>query len=106
MVEPFGLAASAIAVIELSAQVAALCLKYSTAVRNAESDINCLQSRVKSLHTAAEGVRRLLDGPDGATLETSRELLDSLGGCWSQLAQLQTRLDSGKARKMRRYGFR
>ncbi|KAH7137547.1 hypothetical protein EDB81DRAFT_844122 [Dactylonectria macrodidyma] len=83
MADAVGLAASVIAIIDLSAKVAVLCLQYSTA-----------------------GVQHLLDNRNNQALATSRKLVDSVDGCTSELVQLQGRLDPGKARKaMRRFGL-
>ncbi|RYP68551.1 hypothetical protein DL770_008416 [Monosporascus sp. CRB-9-2] len=107
MAEAVGLAASVIAIINLSAKVANLCLQYSTAVGNARADITCLRTRLDHLGTSLQGVQHLLDGRNNQELVTSRKLVDSLNGCTSELAQLQSRLDPGKARKaMRRFGLR
>ncbi|KAL6406211.1 hypothetical protein AUP68_10380 [Ilyonectria robusta] len=107
MAEAVGLAASVIAIIDLSAKVAVLCLDYSTAVGNARADITRLRSRLYDLGTTLQGVRRLLDDPSSQALATSRRLVDSVDACTSELAQLQSRLDPGKARKaMRRFGIR
>ncbi|RYP51983.1 hypothetical protein DL768_002779 [Monosporascus sp. mg162] len=106
MAEAVGLAASVVAIIGLSAKVANLCLQYSTAVRNAGADITCLRTRLDDLGTSLQGVQHLLDGRNNQELATSRKLVDSLDGCTSELAQLQSRLDPGKARKaMRRFGL-
>ncbi|RYP61640.1 hypothetical protein DL771_010059 [Monosporascus sp. 5C6A] len=107
MAEAVGLAASVIAIIELSAKVANLCLEYSNAVRNARDDITCLRTRLEDLGTTLQGIQHLLDGRNNQELAMSRKLVDSLGDCTSELAQLQSRLDPGKARKaMRRFGLR
>ncbi|KAI8715206.1 hypothetical protein NCS52_01027800 [Fusarium sp. LHS14.1] len=107
MAEAVGLAASVIAIIDLSAKVVKLCSDYSTAVGNARADITCLQSQLNDLGEYLKEARRLLDDPNSQSLTTSRRLVDSLDGCTSELVQVQTRLDPGKARKtMRRFGLR
>ncbi|KAH7111546.1 hypothetical protein EDB81DRAFT_355668 [Dactylonectria macrodidyma] len=107
MAEAAGLAASVIAIIDLSAKVAVLCLDYSTTVSNARADITRLRSRLYDLGTTLQGVRHLFDDPSSQALATSRKLVDSVDGCTSELVQLQSRLDPGKARKaMRRFGIR
>ncbi|KAF4469884.1 Kinesin light chain [Fusarium albosuccineum] len=110
MAEPVGLAASVIAIINLSAKVVKLCSDYSTAVRNARADITRLQSQLNDLSRCLQGARRLLADPNNKSLATSRGLVDSLDGCKSELDQVQTRLDPGKAGKarktMRRFGLR
>ncbi|KAF5675931.1 hypothetical protein FDENT_9649 [Fusarium denticulatum] len=107
MAEAVGLAASVIAIIDLAAKVATLCFQYSTAVGNARADVAHLQSRLNDLDACLRGVHRILHGPNNQALPISRELIDSLNGCKSELAQVQNRLDPGKARKtMRRLGLR
>ncbi|KAH8656451.1 hypothetical protein BGZ61DRAFT_372184 [Ilyonectria robusta] len=107
MADAVGLAASVIAIIDLSANVAVLCLQYSTAVGNARADITRLRSRLDDLGTTLQGVHHLLDNLNDQALATSRKLVDSVDGCTSELVQLQSRLDPGKARKaMRRFGLR
>ncbi|KAL6409891.1 hypothetical protein AUP68_06293 [Ilyonectria robusta] len=61
MAEAVGLAASVIAIIDLSAKVAVLCLQYSTAVGNARADITHLQSQLDDLGTTLQGVQHLLN---------------------------------------------
>ncbi|KAJ3522867.1 hypothetical protein NM208_g12684 [Fusarium decemcellulare] len=109
MAEAVGLAASVIAIINLSAKVVKLCSDYSTAVGNARADITRLQSQLNDLSRCLQGARRLLADPNSKSLATSRGLVDSLDDCKSELDQVQTRLDPGKAGKarktMRRFGL-
>jgi hypothetical protein len=88
-----GLAASIIAVLDLSAKVASLCFQYSKAVRNAPSDIKRLCEELDRLNTTLEGAQQLLQGPNGAQLQTSQRQRDGLNGCSFQLVQLQTKLE-------------
>jgi hypothetical protein len=107
MAEAIGLAASVLAIIDLSVKVAKLCSDYSTAVGNARADITRLQSQLDKLRECLQGARRLLNDPNNQSLATSRKLVDSVDGCTSELVQVQNRLDPGKARKaMRRFGLR
>ena len=109
-------ASSVIAVVELSAKVASLLFQYSTAVKNAKDDIQRLLGELEPLSETLEGVRRLLDGPGGAKLETIQRFRISLEGCASQLTELELRLtatlrgkqgqDSKSARLMTRFGIR
>ncbi|KXX73153.1 Vegetative incompatibility protein HET-E-1 [Madurella mycetomatis] len=105
-----GAAASIIAVIELSAKVASLCVQYSSAVKNARPDIERLQGELQGLKTTLQGARELLESPNGKSLKTSQGLVGGLANCSAQLTQLQLRLEkklNGSARKaMRRFGFR
>jgi hypothetical protein len=95
------LAASIIAVIDLSAKVALLCFRYYSAVKNARADIERLQLELESLKTVLEGARQLLEGPDGARLQTSHALRDSLSSCLSRLTEVKTKLEEkSKTQKM------
>ncbi|KAK0739040.1 hypothetical protein B0T21DRAFT_307466 [Apiosordaria backusii] len=104
-------AASIIAVIDLSAKVACLCVQYYSDVKNAKSDIKRLQGELQGLEKTLQGARELLESPNGKSLKTSQGLVDGLANCSSQLKQLQLRLEKklhhGPAHKtMRRLGLR
>ena len=100
-------AANVIAVIELSAKIAALCFQYSAAVKDAKKDIERLQTKVNDVKKVAEDVQQLLDGPHSPKLSTSQKLGQAIHGCFAQLQTIGTRLDPGKSRKaMSRLGLR
>ncbi|KAF5532265.1 kinesin light chain [Fusarium mexicanum] len=106
MAEAVGLAASIIAIVEVSAKVGKLCVQYSTAAGSARADIARLQSRLKDLDVCLEAAQRLIDDSNTA-LATSRSLVDSLNACKTELAEVQDRLVPGSTRKaMRRFGLR
>ncbi|KAK3363905.1 hypothetical protein B0T25DRAFT_627877 [Lasiosphaeria hispida] len=109
--EGLGAAASVIAVLELAAKVASLCLEYSSAVKSARSDIERLRKHTNSLKITVDGAQELLQGPAGARLETSQKLLESLKDTYSQLGgiatKLEAKLNAGRGAKvMRRMGLR
>jgi hypothetical protein len=79
--EGVGAAASIIAVIELSAKVASLCVQYSSAVKNAIPDIKRLQGELEGLNTTLQGARELLESPNGKSLKTSQDLVGGLTNC-------------------------
>ena len=79
--EAVGAASSVIAVIELSAKVASLCLEYSRAVKNARDDIIRLQCEIDHLKDVLVEVTQLLDGPNGGKLSASQKLLGALKEC-------------------------
>ncbi|KAM5344998.1 hypothetical protein ACJ41O_010860 [Fusarium nematophilum] len=107
MAEAVGLAASVIAIVQLSAKLAQLCRQYYTGVNNAESDIKRLINAAEGLGTSLQGVQKLLEGPNREALPTSQKLLDSLKECITELEQVRNRLDPGKRRKtMSRFGLR
>ncbi|KAI9834042.1 MAG: hypothetical protein M1819_003327 [Sarea resinae] len=105
--EGLGVAANVIAVVELSAKIASLCIQYSRAVKHAKLDIERLREEVISFAELLRAVERLLQGPDNKRLSTSQKLRDALGDCFLQLTQLNKTLDSGKKKKiMSRFGVR
>jgi len=100
-------AASVIAVVDISAKIASLCLQYSVAVKNAKEDIERLQRKVNDIKDVLGEVRRLLDRRDKTRLSATHKLLDSLKECFLQLEELKTQLDPGITRKaMNRFGVR
>ncbi|KAF5987527.1 kinesin light chain [Fusarium bulbicola] len=107
MAEAVGLAASIIAIVELSAKVGKPCIQYSTAAGSARADIARLQSRLRDLGVCLEAAQRLINDPKNTVLATSRSLVDSLNACQTELAEVQNRLVPGSAQKaMRRFGLR
>jgi Fungal N-terminal domain of STAND proteins len=105
--EGLGVAASVIAVIELSAKITSVCVQYSRGVKHAAEDIDRLQDEVKSLQDVLQNVKQLLDGPNGARLSASPRLSKEIDGCVSELTTLDQILNPSKSRKaMSRVGFR
>jgi hypothetical protein len=106
--EGLGVAASVIAVVELAAKVASLCVDYSCAVKHARADIERLRQRTDSLKATLEGTQRLLERPDGARLATSQKLREALSNTSSRLGKIATRLEEklNRAKAMRRIGLR
>ncbi|KXX78527.1 Vegetative incompatibility protein HET-E-1 [Madurella mycetomatis] len=103
--------ASVIAVVELAAKIASLCVEYSSAVKNARSDIERLRKHTISLKITVDGAQQLLQGPDGARLQTSQKLRESLEKTHSQLGDVATKLEAKlhtgrRAKAMRRVGLR
>ncbi|KAL8313011.1 hypothetical protein RB593_007301 [Gaeumannomyces tritici] len=109
--EALGAAASAIAVVELAANVGALCLQYSRDVKKAKNDIDRFRQQTEALKTIAEGAQRLLQSPDGSRFETAQNLRSALANARSQLDPIHTRLEeklkNGRThRAMKRMGLR
>jgi len=102
-----GAAASVVAVVELSAKIASLCVEYSRAVKHAKDDIERLRREVGSLAEFLRELQQFLDGPHNAQLSTSPILCDALKSCRSQLTELEKKLNPGKRQKaMSRVGLR
>ena len=109
--EGLGAAASTIAVVELAAKVASLCLEYSSAVKSARADIERLRQHTDGLKTTVEGAQKLLQGPHGSRLETSQKLHETLNNTHSQLGDIATKLEAKlhtgrRAKAMRSLGMR
>ena len=101
------LAASVIAVINLSAKVAALCCRYSSNVKNAKDDISRLQDESTRLEKTLQHICQLLESPSGERLAASQSLRDAVQECTSELKRLDEQLDPGKGRKpMSHFGLR
>lgn len=95
-------AASVIAVVDVSVKIITLCSQYSKAVANASADIYRLETMVKGLKTTLDHAEALIKAPQGASLSTSHDLQDQLAGCRSTLQQLYHRLDIGISRRAKR----
>ena len=102
-----GVAANVIAVIELSAKIASVCIQYFLAVKHSKAEIERLRGEVDSLTGLLQGVEELLKRPEKTQLAASQGLRDAIRGCFSPLTQLSMTLDPGKTRKtMSRIGIR
>ncbi|KAF2737776.1 hypothetical protein EJ04DRAFT_487350 [Polyplosphaeria fusca] len=104
-------AASVIAVIDISAKVASLCLQYSVEVKHAKSDIERLHRKVNDTKIILEKLQQLLDKQGKTQLPTTNTLLDPLQRCSRELkkleATLQAKLEpSGHHKAMQRIGLR
>ena len=107
MAEGLGIAASAIAVIELAAKVASLCLQYSKDVQGARDDIARLERTATELRNWSERVKGLLNGPHGESLKASQQLRATLDDSQRQLEQLKNKLTPNTPRAaMKRIGLR
>ncbi|KAI9767392.1 MAG: hypothetical protein M1839_004511, partial [Geoglossum umbratile] len=100
-------AASAIAVIDISAKILSLCFQYSVAVKDAKKDIERFQRKVTDIKAVLEKIKQLLDVPDRARLSTTHGLSNSLKECFRELEKLKAELEPGKTRKaVSRFGVR
>lgn len=100
-----------IAVVDLSAKVAALCYQYSAAVKHAKGDIERLQQKVTEIKNVLEKLQQLLDKHNKSQLSTTHTLLDPLQRCSQELkeieAVLQAKLSPSSGRKaMQKFGIR
>jgi hypothetical protein len=81
MAEAIGLAASVIAVIDLSAKVASRCSEYYANVKNARDDIERLQREAQGLKAILEKAQSLCDGPSSAKFQESQSLRGGIKDC-------------------------
>ncbi|KAL5405078.1 hypothetical protein PMIN04_012435 [Paraphaeosphaeria minitans] len=104
-------AASVIAVVDISAKVASLCLQYLAEVRRAKGDIERLHQKVDDTKGILKKLQQLLDKRGKSQLPTTNTLLDPLQRCLQELkeleATLQTNLEpSGRRKAMQRFCLR
>jgi hypothetical protein len=97
-------AASVIAVIDISAEITSLCIRYSLAVKDAKDDIERVERKVSDITHVLGKVKELLDGRHKARLSATHKLFASLEECLRELEDLKTKLKPGKIRK--RFGVR
>jgi hypothetical protein len=100
MAEALGLAASVIAVIDLSTKVALWCSEYYANVKNARADIERLQGEAQRLKEALEQVQVLCNGPNSTKLQASQILCGGVKDCRIQLARLHTKLEPRTRQKV------
>ena len=98
--EALGGVASVIAVVELSANVAKLCVQYARAVQNAQGEIKRLQTSVNSLQDVLKEAQQIIDEPAGTRLAISSKTSALLDGCSMHLSNLQEKLNPRKSRKL------
>lgn len=104
--EALGVVSSVIAVVELSVKVVSLCLQYSRAVKHAKNDIFRLRRQVTELGNVSASLEQLLNGPKGAKLKASMQVLASIHEGQSQLQGLHGALCPKTARQaMNRLGM-
>ncbi|KAF3922249.1 hypothetical protein ABW20_dc0102384 [Dactylellina cionopaga] len=85
-------AASIIAAIQISTEVAKICRQYLLEVKNAKTDIEQLQTQSEIIIKLLNHTQKLLEGPHKARLSTSRELGTALNNCKDELERLQREL--------------
>ncbi|KAF2688262.1 vegetative incompatibility protein HET-E-1 [Lentithecium fluviatile CBS 122367] len=103
-------AASVMAVVGISAQVASLCSRYLVAVKHAKGDIERLQRKVNDIKNVLGELQRLLQ-QDKSQLSATHPLLESLQECSQELegleAKLRVKSEPSQCRKvMQRFGVR
>lgn len=107
MAETFGVAASALAVVELAAKVVEACAQYTTGVLNARRDVERVVVEVKGLGDVAGSVRHLSDKFPEQQRGALQKLQPLVASSELRLAELQAALEPGKRKTvMRKLGVR
>lgn len=96
------IAASIIAVVDVSVKVISLCSQYSKTVANSHADASRLAERVKRLKITLDDAQALIASEPGGSLSTSRQLLDQLAVCRTVLQNLQEKLERAVAHQGKR----
>lgn len=103
-------AASIIAVVQVSWQVLGLCQTYYMEVKEARGDIKCLRNEMTSLGDVLTNLADLTEGPESAILPTLRQLNRHDGPvqkCHQDLIELVAKLEAGQKRDhMKKFGLR
>ncbi|KAL6712638.1 hypothetical protein ACN47E_000515 [Coniothyrium glycines] len=100
-------AASLIAVIDISAKVAALCFQYSVSVKDSKNDIERIRNKVCDLERLINGVKCILEQGDKARLLNTNNMSQTCKQCLQELEHVKVRLEPGRTRRaMSRFGYR
>jgi hypothetical protein len=105
--DPLSGAASAIAVIQIAAQVGALCGEYLSDVSRARHDIERLQNKVSAIRDVLDQLRKASDGSSSKPLQLSEDTRRAIQQCQFDLNKLRDQLEPKRTRKaMSRFGLR
>ncbi|EPS36561.1 hypothetical protein H072_9911 [Dactylellina haptotyla CBS 200.50] len=94
--EVVGGIANVIAVVELTAKIAKVCMAYINEVRGAHAEIKALNDKVVQIGIVLTDLDRLLKGPHGDKLKTSQRLRDTLLNCKNELEDLLKKIEFPK----------
>ena len=107
MAEALGVVSSVIAVVDLSAKVFALCLRYSREVKNAKDDIEKLREEVATFQATTKELQALVEGPRGKELKASQQVKSAVENGRLRLEELEKQLQPSTRRKtMSSFGLR
>ena len=90
--EGVGAAASVIALIEISAKVASLCLDYCKSVFHAKDDIAGICRELINLEQVAYCAKQLFDSANSVNFKTSRQLFVTVQESCSALQALRNEM--------------
>ncbi|UKZ48460.1 hypothetical protein TrVGV298_002685 [Trichoderma virens] len=95
MAEALGLVSSIIAVVDLFAKVGVLCSAYCSGLKNAPQDIRHILNEADRFTATLSDLKKLLESPNGAKLNSSQNVRRSVADCRLQLKDLITKLEQG-----------
>lgn len=102
-----GEAASVIAVIQITGQVAALCGGYLSKVKSAQADIEHVLEKTLTLQNVLQKIGEILEGPKADQLLISTSVSAAMRSCLSDLKDVEAKLSPGERQKaMSRFGLR
>ncbi|CAG9988698.1 unnamed protein product [Clonostachys byssicola] len=105
--EGIGVAANLVAVVDITAKIAAQCYDYAKKVYSAKADIDRVQKEIIALTGIAKSVQGLLSGPNGDRLATSHPLQTAIGDALDLLRTVDEKMALKKGQKtMSRLGLR
>ena len=94
-------AASILAVVELAAKTASICLEYGHKVKNAKTDIQRLRSELTNLEGVLQGARDLYKDTYTSSFQPPNKALeDCIDACSKELSNLLRTLEPGKTKKL------
>lgn len=93
------MAASAIAVIELSAKIALICMQYSVAVKHAKADIERLRKEVDSVTNLLQDGETLIKAANNQ-LPIPTKLQPAFSDCLAQLSAVSDIMEPEKRQKI------
>ncbi|KEY74865.1 hypothetical protein S7711_09809 [Stachybotrys chartarum IBT 7711] len=96
MAEGLGIAASVIAVVDLSAKIGSLYSQYIKAVKNAKDDVARLLQEVTNLNIMTADINKSLNGPDSTRLRSSHRLGTAVKDSLAKLRTLKQELEKAK----------
>ncbi|KAF8490589.1 hypothetical protein JB92DRAFT_2819701, partial [Gautieria morchelliformis] len=101
MAEGLGLAASVIAVLQLTVATIGACYRYGSGVKNASRDKESILDQLFGLQKVFESIRRLVDEDETAASSRLPDLNEQLLRCHDELQSLNTALEREIGRKGR-----
>lgn len=102
-----GIGSSFIALIELGAEILALCHKYYQEVKDARETVDALVKEIKTLQEVLKQVEAVANTSMGSKLLATRATVELRDACLAKLKEIIIKLDVDKNKsRMRKLGLR